>query len=209
MKDPLAERILDVFRAAEGPIPLAELPGRLKGSNPDEVRSVVNNLIAHLAVVEDLQPETWELMVGFLPSVREELIRASQPRERPPLLICERPKEIGPEEGIIVNDLRAVLLEVAGEPPRLRQDHALFQKESERFQALLEPLAAWLLQTLKWSDEGRLTQALAWARALQLVKEISEGKEIRLHLTPKGHRWLTSSLDEQYAGIYGLLRTFP
>jgi hypothetical protein len=208
LKDPLAERVLDVFRKAEGPIPMAELASRLPGSHPDEVRSVVDKLITHLAMVEDLQPGTWELMVGFLPSVRAELILASQPRRRPPLVICQRPAEIGPEEGALVNDLRALLLEVASEPPRLRQDHALFQKEGERFQALLEPLPAWLLQALNWSDAGRLTQALAWARALRLVKEIAEGKEIRLRLTPKGHRWLTSGLDEQYAGIYDLLRTF-
>ena len=88
-------------------------------------------------------------MVGFLPAVREELIRASQPRERPPLVVCERPKEIGPDGSTIVNDLRAVLLEVVSEPPRLRQDQALFQKEVERFQAALEPLPAWLLEALK------------------------------------------------------------
>jgi hypothetical protein len=207
LKDPLVDRILDVFREAEGPMPLAELAGRLEGSNPDEVRSAVDKLVAHLALVEDLQPETWELMVGFLPAVRAELIRASQPRERPPLLICERPKEVGPYGSVIVNDLRAVLLEVVSEPPRLRQDHALFHKETERFQAPLEPLAAWLLKALKWSDEGRLSQALAWARALQLVKEVSEGKQLRLHLTSKGHQWLSSGLEEQYAGIYDLLTT--
>ena len=190
-------------------MPLADLPGRIKGSNPNEVRSVVDKLVTHLALVEDLQPETWELMVGFLPAVREELIRASKPRERPPLLVCERPKEIGPDGSPIVNDLRAVLLEVASEPPRLRQDQALFHKEIERFQAALEPLAAWLLDALKWSDEGRLNQALAWARTLKLVKDVSEGKQLQLHLTPKGYQWLSSGLDEQYTGIYDLLRTLP
>jgi soluble cytochrome b562 len=208
LKEPLAERILDVVREAKGPIPLAELPGRLEGSKLDEVRSAVDKLVAHLALVEDLKPETWELMVGFLPAVREELIRVSQPRERPPLLVCERPKEVGPDGSVIINDLRTVLLEVASEPPRLRQDRTLFHKEIERFQAPLEPLAAWLLKALKWSDDGRLNQALAWANALQLVKEVSEGKQHRLHLTSKGHQWLSSRLEVQYAGIYGLLTTF-
>lgn len=205
LNDPLAERVLDVFQEAEGPIPLAELAGRLEGSDPDEVRATVDKLVTHLALVEDLQPETWELMVGLLPAVREELIRASQPRERPPLLAIERPGEVGPDGSVIVNDLRAVLLEVVSEPPRLRQDHALFHKEIERFQASLEPVAARLLQSLKWSDEGRLNQALAWARALELVKNVPEGKQLRLHLTPRGHRWLSSGLDEQYAGVYDLL----
>ena len=145
-----------MLREAKGPIPLAELPGRIEGSKPDEVRAVVDKLVSHLVLVEDLQPETWELMVGFLPAVREEMIRAGQPRERPPLVVCERPKEIGPDGSTIVNDLRAVLLEVASEPPRLRQDHALFQKEIERFQAALEPLPAWFLETLKSSDEAQV-----------------------------------------------------
>ena len=117
------------------------------------VRSV-DKLVSHLALVEDLDPKTWDLMVGFLPTVREELIRASMPRERPPLVICERPKEIGPDGSTIVNDLRAVLLEVVSEPPRLRQDQYLFQKEIDRFRAALEPLPAWLLEVLESSDEG-------------------------------------------------------
>ncbi|HZW33187.1 MAG TPA: helicase-associated domain-containing protein, partial [Isosphaeraceae bacterium] len=206
---PLAERILDVVRKAEGPLPLVELLNRIEGSKPDEVRSVVDQLVAHLVLVEDLHPETRDIMIGFLPAVREGLTRASQPRERPPLLVCERPKEIGPDGSVIVNDLRGVLLEVASEPPQLRQDKALFQKEFERFQAALEPLAAWLLNALKWSDESRLSQALAWARALELVKEVAEGKQTRLHLTPKGHRWLASDLDEQYSRIYDRLRSPP
>jgi hypothetical protein len=205
LNDPVAGRILDVLREAEGPVPLAELAGRLGGGDPDAVRSAVDKLVTHLALVEDLRPETWELMVGFLPAVREEILRASQPRERPRPVVVEHPGEVGPDGSVIVNDLRAVLLEVVSEPPRLRQDHALFHKEIERFRAPLEPLAAWLLQALKWSDEGRLNQALAWARALGLVKEVSEGKQLRLHLTPKGHRWLSGGLDEQYAAVYGLL----
>jgi hypothetical protein len=96
---------------------------------------------------------------------------------------------------------------VASEPPRLRQDHALFQKESERFHAALEPLPAWLMEVLRWSVEGRLNQALAWARALALVKDVTEGKQLRLHLTPKGRRWLSSDLGGQYESIYGLLTT--
>ena len=208
-KDPLAERILDVLREAKGPIPLVELPGRIAGSDPDEVRSAVDELIARLVLFEDFQPGTFEIVVGFLPAVREGLIRAAGPRERPPLLVCERPKEIGPDEGPIASDLRAFLLEVASEPPRLRQDGALFQKEVDRFSAALEPLPPWLLGLLKWSDEGRLGQALAWSRALELTVIVSEGTQVRLQLTSKGHRWLSSGLDEQYTKMYALLNARP
>src|SRR5262249_32357823 len=119
------------------------------------------------------------------------------------------PKEVGPDDGAIVNDLRAFLLEVAAEPPLLRKDHDLFQKEVERFKAALEPLPPWLMELLRWSDEGRLEQALAWARTLRLVEDVSERTQTRLRLTTKGHHWLSSGLDAQYAGVYGLLNAVP
>jgi len=204
LKEPLAEQVLDVVREAEGPIPLAGLIERIPGSEPDEIRAVVDRLIAHLGLVEDLNTETWELMVGLLPAVREELIRASQPRERPPLVVCETPRELGPDGGMLVSDLRALLLEAVSEPPRLRQDHALFQKEVERFQDALEPLAPWLMKALSWTPERRLNQTLGWVRALQFVGVASEGKTHRLLVRPKGHQWLASGLDAQYARVYSL-----
>ena len=205
LKNPLAERIVKVLREAGGPIPLAELAGRLKGSDPDKVRLALDLLVSHLALVEDLHPQTWELMVGFLPAVRAELTNADQPRQRPPLVAVDRPKEVGPDGSMIVNDLRAVLLEVVSEPPRLRQDKALFHKEIERFRVILEPLAGWISQALKWTDELRLNQALGWAYALGLIKQVSESKTLRLHLTPKGSQWLSSGLDEQYMDVFGVL----
>jgi hypothetical protein len=209
LKDPLAERVLEVLREAGEPIPPVELPGRIAGSIPDKVRSAVDKLIAHLAVFEGLHPKTSEILVGFLPSVREGLIRAGRPCERPPLVVCERPKEVGPDDSPIVGDLRAFLFEVASEPPRLRQDGGLFQKEVERFTASLEPLPPWLLGVLEWSDEGRLNQAIAWARSLDLAGDIVEGEQLRLRLSSKGQRWLSSGLDAQYAGIYELLNAAP
>src|SRR5262249_46279282 len=158
-----------------------------------------DKLIARLALVEDLHAQTLEILIGFLPAVREGLILGSRPRQRPPLVVCERPKEVGPDESAIVNDLRAFLLEVASEPPRLRLDTGLFQREFERFKAGLDPLPSWLLATLRWSDEGRLSQALAWARSLGLVEDVAEGAQARLRLNPAGHRWLSSGLDAQYA----------
>jgi hypothetical protein len=206
LAEPLVTRMVDVFRAAGGPIPLAELPGRLQGSRPDEVRSALDKLVGHLALVEDLKPETWELMVDFLPSVRAEILRAGQPRQRPPLVVCHRPREVGPDGSPILDDLRAVLLEMVSEPPRLRQDHALFQKEVERFRAALGPLPGWLLHLLGWSDEGRVERALGWARLFGLVSEFAQGKEIRVRPSAQGQAWLSGGVDAQYAGSYDILR---
>ena len=145
-------------------------------------------------------------MVGFLPAVREELIRAGGPRERPPLVVCERPREIGPDGGRS-STIFACSFEVASEPPRLRQDEALFQKEIDRFQSALEPLPSWLLESPGNVRRRAVDQALSWARTLQLVKDEREGNQVRLQVTSKGEKWLAGGLDEQYARIYNFLMT--
>ncbi len=208
LNEPLADRILAVVQKAKAPIPLAELPERIEGSNPHDIRMVVDKLVVRLPLVEDIRPETWELVVGILPSVREKMAVASLPRERPPLVECESPKSVGPDGSPIVNDMRAVLLEVASQPPRLRQDQTLFHKEVERFQAALEPMARWLLDAMKWTEERRLNRAMTWARALHLARVESEGKQIRLVLTTEGQEWLSSGAGEGPLEIYRLLSTF-
>ena len=87
---------------------------------------------------------------------------AGLPRERPPLSVCEQPMEFGPDGGIIVNNIRGVLLE--SQVPPHSQDKHLFHKEVDRFQAALDPVASWLLHTIKWSAEDRLNRAIPWTR---------------------------------------------
>ena len=165
LKDPMADRVIKAAFEAGGPIPLVELPGRVEGADPEKVRAAVNKLIARLVLFEDLDPATSDIVIDFLPAVREGLARAGRPRGRPPLVACEQPREVGPDDGPIVEDLRPFLLEVAAEPPRLRQGKDLFQKELERFRAGLPPLPSWLLELLDWTDETRMGRAIAWARA--------------------------------------------
>ena len=208
LNEPLANRILAVVQQAKTPIPLAQLPERVEGSNPYDVRLVVDKLVVRLALVEDIQSATWELVVGILPAVREKISVAGLPRERPPLLPCESPKAFSPDGGPVVNDMRAVLLEVASQPPRLRQDQTLFHKEVERFQAALDPMARWLLDAMKWTEDGRLNRAMTWAQALRLARIEPEGKQIRLVLTPEGHEWLSGGAAEADLEIYRLMSTF-
>jgi hypothetical protein len=205
LRQPIAKSILSVVRESGGSLPISELTGRIERSKPEDARRVVDELIAYLALVEDLHPETFDVMVGFLPAVREKIKRACQPRERPPLLVCERPKEVAPHGSALVSDLRAVLLELANGPPRLRNDYALHQRQIERFLAVLEPLPGWLLDALDWTAEWRLYQALAWASVLELVKRVPDGRQTQLHLNAQGHQWLASSFEEQFAGIFDLL----
>ncbi len=70
--------------------------------DPAKVRATIDTLIAHLVLVEDLHPQTFEILVGLHPEVSKHLLRANQPHERAPLQVCEQPKEVlDPAEGAL------------------------------------------------------------------------------------------------------------
>jgi hypothetical protein len=203
-----ARPLLDVLEAADGPIPLTELCQRV-GGNAQEVRATLDGLVGRLALVEDLDARTQEILVGLLPEVRSDLRRARAPRSRPPLVPCPEPKEVGPDGGPDINDLRVFLLDVAGTPPRLKQDGSLYQKEGERLIHILEPLPDWFTQALGLTLTNRLLDAFAWARTLGLVKDERGRPDNRLHLSPRGEKWLGNSLESQRAHFYKALAADP
>ena len=202
LAEPLVKPILKAVKEADAPIPLLELCGRIGGNKPEKVRAVVDQLIGHLVLFEDFQPETWEILVGFLPCVREKITEARRPRERPPLEICENPTDLAPHGSVLVNDLASVLLEIANAPPRLRADHELYQREIERFLSVLDPLPAWLVNAIEWSTPGRLGDAFEWAKTLHLVEAVAEERSVRLQLSAAGRRWLSNSVTEKYAAFF-------
>jgi hypothetical protein len=204
----LARPLLDVIEAADAPLPLTDLWQRV-GGDAWEFRAALDGLVSRLALVEDLDRQTWEIVVGLLPEVRSDLRRARAPRSRPPLVACPEPKELGPEGGPAVNDLRVFLLDVAGTPPRLKQDGSLYQKEGERLVHILEPLPDWFMAALELTRTRRLLDAFHWARTLELVKDRREGVNRWLHLSPKGEKWLGSSVGGQYAQFYQALTADP
>ena len=124
LNDPAVTKILKVLQDAGEPVLLAKLPELVPDIAPETIRAALNGLISYLAVFEDLHPQTKDIMVGLLPAVRKSLAALLVPRHRPPLVECVNPGELGPEESLIVEDLRGSLLEIASEPPRLRRDKA-------------------------------------------------------------------------------------
>lgn len=139
-------------------------------------------------------------------SARKDRKPSSEPRSRPSLQPCPAPVEPGPENGTDIPDLRAVLLELVADRARLRRNHSLFQKETERFESVLEPLPDWLREMYNLTPPRRRDIALYWAKRLQLTKEVTEGRGLWLEATETGRSWLTQLIQEQYARIYQCLR---
>lgn len=129
-----------------------------------------------------------------------------EPSTRPALQPCPVPAEPGPENGTDIPDLRAVLLELVADRARLRRNHDLFQKETDRFESVLEPLPGWLVEMYHLTPSRRRDIAFYWAKRLQLTHEVSEGRALWLELTDTGRNWLTQPIQEQYAFIYQRLR---
>ncbi|MGC8639455.1 MAG: helicase-associated domain-containing protein [Isosphaeraceae bacterium] len=208
LKEPTAQRILKVLGEADKPIRSKELPARLPDVSPDILTCTLNSLLGYLAVFEDLEPGTLEIVVGLLPSVRKSMAKALLPRQRPELVVDDSPVEVGPETSIIVDDLRAFLLEVASEPPRLRRDYGIFQKETDRFLEALDVLPAWLMKALDLTQSKRLDHAFSWARALNMVGIKHHATGAWLEIMSEGNRWLAASLAKQYERVYRVLREF-
>ena len=206
LNDPAVTKVLKVLQDAGEPVLLAKLPELVPDIAPETIRSAVSGLISYLAVFEDLHPQTKDIMVGLLPAVRKSLAAQRLPRQRPPLVECATPRDLGPEESLIVEDLRETLLEIASEPPRLRRDKALFQKEVDRFVESLPTIPGWTAQALGLPVEERLVKALNWARGLAFVKEIMVRNQFLLEITSKGNEWLAADLDKQYEHIFSVLR---
>jgi hypothetical protein len=209
LNDPIAERVLVVVRESGEPVPIDGLPDRVAGADPSQVRGALDRLVSRLAAFEGLNSKTLAIEVGLLPGVRAKLARAASRDARPPLVVCDSPRELGPDTGPQIDDTRAMLLEVASEPPRLRQDGALFSKEQGRFLQAITPLPTWIEQRLNISKEDRLNSAFTEATSLDLVKSHREGKEVRLQLTPRGQAWLSADTKDQYAQIFKFFRELP
>ncbi len=202
----LTGKVLEVVEAAGGALPLHELPARLPGHDPAAVRAALDQLVTHLALFEGLEPDTFELLVGLLPSVRADRERARNTPPRPELQIALAPTDPGPEGGTVVPDLRAVLFELAAGRARLRTNGSLFHKEEERFERLLAPLPAWWQGLFAGPPDGRLADVLRWARLFQFVHDRREGQGRWVELTPEGRGWLGLEAEEQYEAVYEVLR---
>jgi hypothetical protein len=203
---PLARPLIEAIEKAGAPVPLPRLADLLPGADATAVRAALDGLVNHLALFEDLHPETLDIVVGLLPEVARAR-RKARLEPAPRLEPCQ-PADLAPEAGIEVPDLRTVLLEIAGARPRLRQDGSLFQKEQERFVAALDPLPAWLLSG---SDEEtrqqRMHTALRWAHQMQLVQAVkSPDRAVVLDLTQRGREWLALEREAQYAPLFEELR---
>src|SRR5262249_54627738 len=143
----------------------------------------------HLALFEDLDADG-DLVTGLLPVVQTE--RRRRRVKKPLTLSASQPAEVGPESGFVVPDLRAVLLEVSGGRPRLKQDDSLYAKEKDRFLSALDPLPSWLLQGDEAETrENRLAHAMRWAFRMGFVQTVKGPEETKLlELTAVGRVWL-------------------
>jgi hypothetical protein len=140
------------------------------------------------------------------PSIQKGRRPSSEPRTRPPLEPCPTPADPGPETGTDIPDIQAVLLELAADRARLRRNRSLFQKETERFEAVLEPLPSWLVEMYNLTPPRRRDIALYWSKRLQLTQELTDGKRSWLDLTERGRNWLLQPSEQQYSSIYRRLR---
>ena len=206
LDDPVAALIVQVLDAEAGPVPLSSLAGRLPKRPLAKVRAALDGLVNYLAVVEGLDPKTNELMVGFRPQVKADRVRATQPAKLPVLTERPAPLELAPDGGLQILDLRAVMLELAGQPGRVRQDRGLYTKEEERFYATMVEAPEWAIGEPLDKDE-RLSVVIRTVQNRGFVDPLDrDDTALLLRPSKAGQTWLSSGLGAQYDQLYRLYR---
>lgn len=184
-----------------GRVCVANLPNLMPEQHPAAVRGAFDQMVNYLALVEDIDAQTLDIVTGLLPAVRLDQMKRRLRKLIP--LEPVQPTEAGPEAGIDVPDLRAALLEISAIRPRLKQDRSLFAKERERFLAALDPLPDWM----PFSSETRLEKAMQWANRLGMVHAVKAAdKSEVLGLTKAGQSWQALGREEQHAQLFADLR---
>lgn len=202
LKDPLGAEILKVLDAEDGWLPLNLLPSRLPNANPDALRASVDQLVNHLALVEDLD-DAFNIIVGYARPVQQSRNKKKE-ATTPPVPVT--PKHIGPVEGEASSDLRAVLLELTVEPARVKQNGEPYRKDEERLEGAMPPLPSWYNPEHS-GISVRLRNALRYARDCSFTEIV--GEEEKLQVSKQGQHWLASNLPEQVAKLCNFYRTPP
>lgn len=205
-KDPLAAPLLTALEQAEQPVLLARVGDLLPKHKPGDVRATVDQLVTRLALVEGLDKETLEIRVGLIPRVAR-LRRQNQQRPAMQLQPVVA-KDVGPDAGTGLPDLRAFLLEVAAAPPQLKQSGDLYAKEEARFLEGFDPLPDWLsLIDHAQTGEQRLSTAFRWASLFEFTTATARRGETKvLQLSKAGQRWLMLDRETQFAEVAAVLR---
>ncbi len=207
----IAGRVFEEVEALEGSIAVPELIRRLTSRKIDEkaARAAIHDLVTDLVLFEDLDPETYEILVGLYGPVRNLRVNARVPKIRHARLSVVPASEItmeGPSGGIRINDIRSLLMEVLASPPKIRQDDQIFQKDLTRIEKSLVPWPKWLVQVLGETHETRVNRAHQTAMDIGLVAAVIEGSSRTLKVTPSGRDWLGLSANRQYETFYGEIR---
>ncbi|QEH38428.1 hypothetical protein OJF2_70290 [Aquisphaera giovannonii] len=205
LKDPLAARVVEELWKEPSPVAVSALRAKFPDVEGEALRAAVASLSSALAAFMGLDRRTLEIVVGLLPAVRQDRDEAAGSRTRPPLVPVEAEslRFVGPDTSLLVDDIRAFLLEDLVEPIRIRQDDEIYQNDVPRFLDALPPLPQPIAEHLGWTDRVRLGAAVDAAIDLELIRpRAARSQPARLEVTAEGKSWIASDVEDQYRRLY-------
>ena len=204
LKNPMADALVRALAESPGPMDPELLLKAASPDDPEAARPALDLLIGHMALVEDLDPKTKDLVVSFLGVVADRR-KASQKlaNQRKTLSPVEPFAHVMPHDALLVNDLRQILIEIAGDPIRVKTNAEPFAKDLTRLSDTLDPFPDWLFKAIPWKPEGRVKQMLDVAIWAGLVTpRVGTAGERRLSISSKGSAWIIKSPQDQYPEVY-------
>ncbi|ADV64175.1 hypothetical protein Isop_3618 [Isosphaera pallida ATCC 43644] len=147
--------------------------------------------------------------------------RFAAPPRRSPLARMSwkrvEPVAVSPETGLLIQELRALLLELIVAPLRvLKSGHGFYATELKRFAEVLPPRPDWLDGVFNGSrdSQDRLAELVAHAAAAGLVQEVATARrgdleEPRIELTEAGRDWLRADPSQRRRLLFESLSEPP
>lgn len=199
------QRLVRLLTARPEGIALKELRAALPDASPTAIGAAVHAALRYVLVQATLDSDTLEPRMGVWPPIAR---RLSAPPPAPP-----RPADIVDtfHAAWLLEDMTAVLVAVASDPPRLRADDLeIFARSKQAIAARLIGIPDWVSADLGLGLEERVSFAVGQLRERKLVKTAgSGGRDLRLEASRAGTLWIGKSEEDRLRSLLDRFRDDP
>jgi len=166
----------------DGRVILRDLPAPV---GPELMSAPIYAGLRYALLFADIDSKTMEVTLGVWPSAVPE-----------PVMDVPLPRNVVPEETFdphfLLDDLTAVLMSIALDPPPLRMDDdELFAQKERDLARVLQPLPKWVDEAFDLDRELRASVAVSYLYSFELAEPVGEGyARKRLEVSDQGRAWL-------------------
>jgi hypothetical protein len=206
LRNPDVSKVFKIVSEAPQPLTIQDLLARLEGWSLTQSTLAIDRLITCSVLHAGIEPSTLDLVVGCSRITAEERLRVEGKLKRPKLVPLTSPKELGPSQSPMIDDLRALLIELCSEPAKLKMDGFTVTKDAERLLKSFQPVPDWFRDLVSW-DRSTVFNILQETFGFTYLKRVGDSiKNQMMHPSMRAEQWLTKPVESQHLDVMGYFR---